>query len=276
MTGTLRAREVADSLFWVGGCREMVVDGQAVHNHHSAYLIVGASRTLLVDTSSPGFWPALEGQLAEVLGDRPLDYVVPTHPEVAHAANLPLLLARYPTARLAGDVRDYHLHFPEFAARFEPVDLGSEVDLGGGFAYVILPAPIRDLPSSVWGYERRNRVMFVGDGFGYVHRGAADGELDLPVHSPGECRLLSDELNAPPSVELTEHVTRQALAWSRYVDATELLREVDDLMERYPSEMVAPAHGNVISNPAAVWPVIRSSFDRAFQAEARLGTSPVV
>lgn len=270
MIDALAPREITASIYWVGCCRKMIVDGQPVHNHHSAYLIIGAEHTLLVDTSSPGFWPALEEQLLSVLGDRQLDYVVPTHPEVAHAGNLGHLMAKYPRARLAGDVRDYHLYFPQLAPRLEPVDVGQKIELGGGFAYVVLPAPIRDLPSSVWGFERRRRVMFVGDGFGYVHRGSSGGDLDLPVHAPGECRLLSHELGAPPSVELTEHVTRQALAWSRYVDATEILREVDGLMERYPPAMIAPAHGNVISDPVAVWPVIRSSFDRAFEAEARL------
>jgi hypothetical protein len=44
---------------------------------------------------------------------------------------------------------------------------------------------------------------------------------------------------------LTEHVTRQALAWSRYFDATDVLREVDEFMERYRPAMIA--HGNVIS-----------------------------
>src|SRR5262249_37555734 len=95
--------------------------------------------------------------------------------------------------------------------------------------------------------------------------------LDMPIHTPAECRLLSHELGVPPSVELTEHVTRQALDWSRYVDATPILDEVDRLMERYPPAMIAPAHGNVISDPEAVWPVIRSSFERAFRAEAAAG-----
>lgn len=261
-------REIADSIFWVGDCRQMVVDGQAVHNHHSAFLIAGPSRTLLVDTSSPGFWPRVEAQLDAVLGDRPLDMVAPTHPEVAHAGNLARLLAKYPAAELAGDVRDYHLHFPRFAGRFREIASGDAIDLGGERSFVLLPAPIRDLPSSVWGFETGARVMFVGDGFGFVHRGSPDPEQDLPVHAPGECWLLSDELPEPPSVELTEHVTRQALVWSRYVDAAAVLAEVDELMTRYPPRMIAPAHGNVISNPEVVWPVIRSSFDRAFRAEA--------
>lgn len=267
MSDQLAAREFTDSVYWVGACRRMVVGGQPVHNHHSAFLIVGLERTLLVDTSSPGFYPELEAQLTAVLGDRPLDLIVPTHPEVAHAGNLPLLLARYPQARLAGDVRDYHLFFPDLVGRFDPVPVGAEIDLGGGFAYVVLPAPIRDLPGTVWGYERRTRVMFVGDGFGYVHRGSTADGLDMPIHTPAECRLLSHELGAPPSVELTEHVTRQALDWSRYVDATAILDEVDRLLERYPPAMIAPAHGNVISDPETVWPVIRSSFERAFRAE---------
>ncbi len=91
----------------------------------------------------------------------------------------------------------------------------------------------------------------------------------MPVHAPGECWMVSDELPAP-RVELAEHVTRQAPVWSRFIDATSVLREVDELIERYPPRVIAPAHGNVTSNPAAVWPVIRSSFDRAFRAEAAL------
>lgn len=270
MSDELAPRQFTDSVYWVGACRKMVVGGEAVHNHHSAYLIVGAKRSLLVDTSSPGFYPELERQLTDVLGDRGLDVIVPTHPEVAHAGNLPRLMARYPEARLAGDIRDYHLYFPDLAGRFERVPIGAEIDLGGGAVYTVLPAPIRDLPSSTWGYESRSRVMFVGDGFGYVHRGAVEDAMELPVHTAAECRLLSHELDAPPSVELTEHVTRQALDWSRYVDAGPILAEVEGLMRRYPPAMIAPAHGNVISNPDVVWPVIRQSFERAFAAEAAL------
>src|SRR5262249_39934206 len=48
----LPARELTDSIYWVGGCRKMVIDDQPVHHHQSAYLVVGAEHTLLVDTST--------------------------------------------------------------------------------------------------------------------------------------------------------------------------------------------------------------------------------
>jgi flavorubredoxin len=171
-----------------------------------------------------------------------------------------------------GDTRDYHLHLPELASRLNDIRPGDSVDLGGGYVYFVLPAPVKDLASSVWGYEARTRVMFVGDGFAYVHPNPLEGladdgdqELDVAVHRPGECDLFSEELKARPlDVDRAKWITRAALSWSRYVDASPMFEEVDDLLNRYPTEMIAPAHGNVISNPIAVLPVIREAFELAY------------
>jgi flavorubredoxin len=51
---------------------------------------------------------------------------------------------------------------------------GATVDLGGDAVFEVLPAVIRDLRTSLWGYERSRRVLFPGDGFGYMHIHGAD------------------------------------------------------------------------------------------------------
>ena len=66
------------------------------------------------------------------------EYLVPTHSEVPPAANLASLLDRYPESLVYGDVRGYHLSFPE----------------------VVDPR---------WGYSTAQRCLFPGDGFAYMH-----------------------------------------------------------------------------------------------------------
>jgi len=70
-----------------------------VHVCNNAYLIVG-DETLLYDTVSPGAREQLMDGLDEVLGERGLDYIVPSHPEAPHAGNANALLRRYPDATL--------------------------------------------------------------------------------------------------------------------------------------------------------------------------------
>ncbi|BAS14170.1 anaerobic nitric oxide reductase [Arthrobacter sp. Hiyo8] len=108
-------RWLADGTYWLGGCLSANAQGQEVHYHVSSYLVVGSKATLLVDTGDPAHRALLLAQLELVLGERPLDYVFPTHPEIPHAGNLPALLDKYPGALVVGDVRDYHLHFPNTA-----------------------------------------------------------------------------------------------------------------------------------------------------------------
>ncbi len=257
-------REIADSIFWLGCCRELNLDGQMFHNHISAYVIVGPERALMVDTGSLGRWPRISELLDVALNGRQLDYLAPTHPEVAHAWNIRELAAKYPSMKIVGDVRDLHLYFPELVDRFLAVETGASLRLGGDYEYVVVPAPIKDLPSTTWGYESGRKVLFVADAFGYVHCGPASPEVDMPLHEPGDCWLVSTELDAPPNVQKTEKVTRSALDWSRYLDATPLLAEVDRIFQTYPTSIIAPAHGNVITNPEIVYPVIRDAFRLSF------------
>ena len=123
-------------------------DATTIHSHLSVFLLRGSEKTLLVDTGMPPVWPAVSSQLDQALGDRPLDYVVPTHPEPAHAGNLVPLLEKYPDAKVLGDIRDYHLMFPsgsDLASRLEPLPVESRIELGDGMAFVLLPAVIKDL-----------------------------------------------------------------------------------------------------------------------------------
>ena len=125
-------REIDQGIWWVGACLESAAFDEPVHFHTSAYLIVGTEATLMFDTAPPGAWPKVEHDLDRVLGDRPLDYLVPSHPEIPHAGNLDRIVERHPGVAIVGDLRDYHLYFPEHVDRMRPLPHGTEIDLGGG------------------------------------------------------------------------------------------------------------------------------------------------
>ncbi|MCW2778605.1 MAG: hypothetical protein JWN17_2330 [Frankiales bacterium] len=257
-------RELSSGVWWIGSCLESSAFAEPVHFHTSAYLIVGADKTLLFDTGPSGAWDKVAADLTEVLQGRPLDYVVPSHPEIPHAGSLDRVLTRYPEAQVLGDLRDYHLYFPDFTDRMTHVPSGTEVDLGGGHVFVLLEALIKDLPSTTWGYERSQRVLFPVDALGYGHLPQPSRDVDEPLHRRGECALLASELDAPPDLDLATHLTKSSLFWSRYVHIEPYFARLEALLERCPTTLIAPAHGSVVDDLDVVLPVLKQAHRKAF------------
>ncbi|WP_427017540.1 MBL fold metallo-hydrolase [Pseudarthrobacter sp. P1] len=252
----------------MGGCLSANAEGQEVHYHVSSYLVVGSERSLLVDTGDPAHLAIILAQLDAVLGDRPLDYVFPTHPEIPHAGNLPALLAKHPGAQVVGDVRDYQLHFPEYAGRFRAQPAGSSIDLGDRL-FRFLPAFIRDLENTLWGHDSGAGMMFVSDGFSYIHDVPAPDSDDEPVHLPGQCRLSSGEMPAPPTVDQAAYGTGRALYWTKFVDVSSSFAAIEAVLDELPTRLIGPAHGNVIDD---VGGMLRTSLE----AHRKVFTGPLV
>jgi hypothetical protein len=271
MTEKLRRlpRELAEGVWWIGGCLESAAFETPVHFHTNAYLILGTEKTLLYDTAPPSLWPDLDRDLDRLLGSRSLDYVIPSHPEIPHAGNLDRVLNKYSKAIAIGDMRDYHLYYPDHADRMQMVAHETTLNLGGGYRFTLLDAIIEDLPTTVWGYEHKQQLLLSGDALGYGHHPQAlnlsDEELaDEPLHRAGECALLSSELHSPPDLHLATYLMHASLYWSRYVDITPYLERLEALMQRYPPRFIGPAHGSVIDDLDVVMPVLREAHKKAF------------
>lgn len=263
MTGTpdRRYREISPGVFWMWVC-SAGKNKIPVHNHTSTFLITGGDQTLIVDTGHTVGWSEMKGDLLTVLDGRPLDWVVPTHPEIPHSGNLARLLDMYPSARMAGDTRDFHLIYPQHRDRLHRRVPGDEIDLGRGYRYTFLDAPIRDLPSTQWGYEHSQQILFTSDGLGYTHHPPVDGE---PVHLAGECSLLSTELPRIPDALQAGYLTRSALSWTRYVDMEPIFARIAEMVRDHPPKLVAPAHGNVIGDLDRMMPIVREAHRLAYE-----------
>jgi flavorubredoxin len=241
-------RRLAPGLDWLGVCTSVEHEGELVHSYHSLYLVSGDDASLLVDTGNPKDWLAVERQLRGLLADGrpPLRYIVTTHTEVPHAGNLGRFLNAFPGAVAVADVRDLHLVFPRFADRLRQASAGDVLDLGGGHTFEFVPAVIRDLATSLWGYAAAQQVLFTGDGFAYMHH-----------HSAEECGLVAEEMPDLPLGEFSAVFNSYALYWTRYTDIRPSFDRLDALMERYPTRLIAPGHGSPLRDPGVTVPKVK-------------------
>ncbi len=237
-------RMVLPDFAWVGGCSNSAGwPGPAAkrrpvtHEPCLAYLILGATRTLMVDTGHFAHWYSLEGQLESVLQGRTLDYVFPTHQEIPHSGNLGRLLQKYPKAIAVGDVRDYHLFHPEVDLdRLVPMKHGERLDLGDR-EFVVLDAIWKDLSGSMWAYDTKRRLLFTADGFGYIH-----------LHDANVCGTMLHEMSAEQVKQATD---RPAMPFNGMQQRNQAARVAAfrALMARYPLEIIAGGHTAPIMGP---------------------------
>lgn len=256
-------REIAPRIWWLASCLQLHIAGKQNHVHNSPYLVVGDDRTLLWDTGHPASWAGTEHYLDALLRDRPLDYVVPSHPEMPHWGNVHRLLARYPEAVVLGDVRDYHLMFPQYADRLVELGAGTEIDLGGGQSFLLLDAIVKDLPSSQWGYAPAGKVMFTSDAFAYAHYPPVEGE-ERPVHGPGDCTKLASEHGRRPDEDQIVWIVSAAFYWARFVSIERYREPVEALLREHPTELIAPAHGAVVDDMTLlpqIWEALARAYD---------------
>jgi len=258
-------RPLTRGVTWLGECLALPYRGTMLHSYHSLYLIAGEQASLIVDTGHPKDWATVEMQLDAVLGSgvAPVRYLFPTHAEVPHSANLGNLLAKFSDAQVCGDVRDYHLIFPGCEDRLAPTAVGDALDLGGT-RFVFVEAIVRDLVTSVWGYDTRSRTLFPGDGFGYMHH-----------HEAGQCGRFAEEIPELPVKDLTALFTEIGLYWTHFTDMEPVIQRLDELLlrEDSPVETIAPAHSSPISAPMTTVPKVKAGFRKAGISRLRRSNS---
>ncbi len=98
----MKARKIKDRIYWMGSVdwdRRLfdslvpLPDGTS----YNAYLIEGSEKTVLLDSVDPPMAHELLSQLEEV---PKIDYVVSQHAEQDHSGTIPLVLEKYPDAKL--------------------------------------------------------------------------------------------------------------------------------------------------------------------------------
>ncbi|MDY3943559.1 MAG: FprA family A-type flavoprotein [Alloprevotella sp.] len=153
---------------------------------YNAYLIVD-EKVALIDTVEVDFFPQFIESIKDILGDRPIDYLVINHMEPDHSSSISLIRQFYPEVKLVGNKKTFDMvqGFYE-ACREDDVEVanGGELCLGRhtlNFAYV----PMLHWPETMVTFETTTGTLFSGDAFGCfgaLNGGVFDHEMDLEMY----------------------------------------------------------------------------------------------
>lgn len=241
-------REVSPGVFWLGQCLEQREAKKMYHSYNAAFLVVGETASMLVDTGHPKDFPAIEAQMSQILardGVAPLKYLFLTHQETPHSGGLGRVMDRFPDITIHGEMSDYHLAFPQYADRMHWMNLGESLDLGGD-TFVTVESVVRDLRTTLWGFTTKGRVLFPGDGFAYSH-----------YHEDGHCGLVAEEASSLDLGETSAVFAERALFWTKFVDMNLYTAPLDALIAELDVKTICPSHGLPITDVALTVPKVK-------------------
>ncbi len=249
-------REISPDVYWLGECLEQRFQGVVYHGYNAAFLVIGEEASLLVETGHPKDFAHIEKQMKHLLiGRPPLKYLFITHQETPHSGGLARVMNRYPEAVLCGDVSDYHYVVPQYADRLRSMDRGETIELGGRGFQIVEPV-IRDLRTSWWGLETRDKVLFPGDGFAYSH-----------YHEDGHCGLFAEEAISLDLPDASSTFAEFALFWTKFADMECYVARLKEVIKELDVQTIAPTHGLPIRD-------MQSTVDRVCEGIVLAGLAP--
>jgi flavorubredoxin len=164
---------IKEDIFWVGAKDpdRKVFDGLMPLSQgttYNAYLVQGSEKTALIDTVEPEFLDVL---LANLKGVKKIDYIVSHHAEQDHSGSIPVLLEKFPEAKLLclqknKEMLQDLMTIPD--DRIQVVADGGEVSLGNKTIRFMF-CPWVHWPETAITYIPEDKVLFPCDFLGSHH-----------------------------------------------------------------------------------------------------------
>lgn len=200
---------------------------------YNAYLVKGSEKTALFDSADPEKAAVLFEYLKD---EKKIDYVIAHHAEQDHSGSIPLVLERYPEAKVVTNpkCKEFlmtHLHLP--ADKFIEVKDGETLSLGGKtLEFVYLPWV--HWPETMGTYLREEKVLFSCDFFGSHLATSALFSEEHIVYEP--MKRYYAEIMMPFRSNIKAHLERLA---------------------KYEIAYIAPSHGPVHANAKFIMDIYR-------------------
>ena len=156
---------------------------------YNSYLIADDEAVALVDTVDVAFFSEYLERIREVIGERPIDYLIINHMEPDHSGAIALIRQHYPHIRLVGNKKTMDM-VEGFYGASSPEDLtiadGSELHLGHHHLRFYL-APMLHWPETMVTYDETEHILFSGDAFGCfgaLNGAVIDTQMDTTPYWP--------------------------------------------------------------------------------------------
>lgn len=152
---------------------------------YNSYLLVD-EKIALVDTVERSFIDEYLDNIQEIIGDRPVDYLIINHMEPDHSGALKAIVQKYPNIILVGNKKTFGF-VESFYMTPENVLIvhdNNVLDLGK-FKIQFQLIPMVHWPETMVAFEETNKILFTGDAFGSygtLDGGIFDDEINLDFY----------------------------------------------------------------------------------------------
>ena len=142
---------------------------------YNSYLI-DDDKVCLVDTVEVDFFVTFIQNIHDVIGDRPIDYLVINHMEPDHSGSLALIKKYYPNIQIIGNKKTFGMMSGFYGIDSDTIEVktGSTIELGHHTLNFVL-TPMVHWPETMVTLESTTHTLFSGDAFGCF--GALNGGL---------------------------------------------------------------------------------------------------
>jgi len=145
---------------------------------YNSYLIAD-DKVAVMDSVDAHFGEEWLGKIADVLGDKPVDYLVVQHMEPDHSGSIADFMNAYPEAEIVSSKKAFTMmkNFlgTDYEGRRVEVKEGDTLELGR-HTLTFIGAPMVHWPEVIMTYDAADKILFSADGFGKF--GALDCEDD--------------------------------------------------------------------------------------------------
>ena len=133
---------------------------------YNSYLIVD-DKVALIDTVDLAFFPQFLDNIREVIGDRPIDYIVINHMEPDHSGSMSLMRKYYPDVEVVGNKKSFNLLKGFYGPPFKEKEVknGDEISLGKHNLKFFI-TPMVHWPETMMTLDLTDNILFSGDAFG--------------------------------------------------------------------------------------------------------------
>ena len=133
---------------------------------YNSYLIVD-EKVCLIDTVEVDFFTQFIENIQEVIGDRPIDYLVVNHMEPDHSGSIALIRKYYPEIQVIGNKKTFGMlsGFYGISENELEVKNGDTLSLGKHQLQFVL-TPMVHWPETMVTLDTTSNVLFAGDAFG--------------------------------------------------------------------------------------------------------------
>ena len=133
---------------------------------YNSYLIVD-DKVALIDTVDLAFFPQFLDNIREVIGDRPIDYIVINHMEPDHSGSMSLMRKYYPNVEVIGNKKSFNLLKGFYGPPFKEKEVknGDEISLGKHSLKFFI-TPMVHWPETMMTLDLTDNILFSGDAFG--------------------------------------------------------------------------------------------------------------